>query len=81
MTDNDRCAECGRTLLHSNNVLVCCWRHCPAYGQEVEPEPEPIYTNRWAEVREAIRRAPSPSHTPTLQTTTTATHNRPNPIP
>ena len=32
------CSECGRPLLLSNSALMCCWRHCPAYGQDVSED-------------------------------------------
>ena len=34
-SEPDTCAECGRPLLLSNGSLMCCWRDCPVYGQDI----------------------------------------------
>lgn len=35
------CTECGRALLLSNGMLMCCWRHCPVYGRDQSPDEAP----------------------------------------
>jgi hypothetical protein len=49
-TTPQNCAECGRPLLLSDGAEMCCYRHCPAYGQDQsdnepdDPQPQPKTT-------------------------------------
>ena len=39
MTAINVCPECQRTLvLWSGGALRCCYRHCPAFGRDIEDE-------------------------------------------
>lgn len=61
------CTECGRPLLHSNDTLICCYRHCGAYGQPfdggVQSNAQPVaspdvrgakHTNQRNDAREPV---------------------------
>ncbi len=38
------CTECGRTLLLTNSALLCTYRYCGAYGQDVSDDNPPEIT-------------------------------------